>query len=104
MGHEQIAYVAGFFDGEGHVSFPKANKWQVRLTFTQKDLHQLEVVQEIIQAGKIYGPYNGCYRLVVNRREDIQRVAELLLPWCVLKRPKLELALRRMKRTWGNRN
>ena len=63
------AFIGAFFDGEGHIDL---NKREVR--FTNSNLKLLEDVKLMLKSlvvdSRINGPYNGCFRLIVGKRDD----------------------------------
>lgn len=88
------AYVAGYFDGEGHVSHHKS--WShFALGFTNTNLESLKAIQRFIGAGTIYikpRPNIRCknaYRLIVSKRRNVVSVARRMLPYSMIKREKL---------------
>ena len=77
---EDVAYVAGLFEGEGSITVWLNHKsvLAVRVCITSTDLDVLEKVQRIVGFGNIYAhaKVNGnkqCWNWTVNRREDVWR-------------------------------
>lgn len=93
---EDLAWAAGFFDGEGHIGLAttgakKLNR-HLHIQVVQTEEGPLERLQTII-GGKLYGPYPHGKRkpykqLHIDKFEDVQHVVCLLWPW--LSRPKRE--------------
>jgi hypothetical protein len=69
MNTHELAWAAGFFDGEGHAGFhrrPRITQTGGRQTYSaivldirQTDRRVLERFQNAIGLGRIYGPYNS---------------------------------------------
>lgn len=84
---EDLAWVAGFFDGEGHASEQKDGKsHRSYLHIGQKTKPLLDRVRDIVGFGKVYGPYTSkggfiCYEYKVTSFEHIQAFAALVWPW-----------------------
>lgn len=93
-----LAWAAGFYEGEGWVSFlssPSMKNPQLRLMVTQKDTVPLYRLQEIFGCGSVYvDKYNLCGRYVLTTY-NAYRVGKQLLPFIVspVKRIQLETAL-----------
>lgn len=61
---EELAWAAGFFDGEGCVYLSKMNKQKnapksIHFDIAQIDPYVLERFKKAINLGKVYGPYNN---------------------------------------------
>lgn len=54
---ENLAWAAGFFDGEGHVQSRSGSKVSLGLQIGNTDLPLLERFRDIVGLGKIYGPF-----------------------------------------------
>lgn len=87
----ELAWAAGFFDGEGHIS-AKSNRqgpWlQLKLTIGQTDRQVLDRFQKAVGLGRVYGPYptlkpewNPIYEYSVQSKGDVEVVVQLLLPY-----------------------
>lgn len=96
---EQLAWAAGFFDGEGNAGIYGSRTVRARIGNT--DLAQLQRFMSVVRVGKIYGPYrngkgivNGAktytsrpiYFYWVSGFEDVQHLMCLLWSW--LSQPK----------------
>ena len=88
------AYVAGYFDGEGHVQFraaPSRPDYRlIGLTWSNTHLRSLELIQECIGCGiithrKRYGDYKQGHVLHIERVLEIIRVSEAMLPYLIVK-------------------
>jgi hypothetical protein len=98
-GREELAWAAGFFDGEGHVGLATVNKRKggnsnkhLHIQLVQTLPGPLERFQEAL-GGKMYGPYRSSVngrrpykQLHFDTFERVQNVACRLWPW--LSRPK----------------
>lgn len=87
---EELAWAAGFFDGEGHAGLSRRDEVRVypQVSVTQIHRDTLERFQRAVGGrGKIYGPYftksgvHGQYTWKVRRFEDVQFVMCALWPW-----------------------
>jgi hypothetical protein len=105
-----LDYIAGFFDGEGSVGI-KASKtakswcgvtFVPRLAIYQKTPEILEkIAVELGLGNKKFklrhrltgskGAYGECYRLDIQKLDDVLRIAKALLPRCQLKKRQLEI-------------
>jgi hypothetical protein len=92
-------YVAGYFDGEGHVSM-HATKKGIRtraLAWYNSHLPSLEAMQAFMGAGHIVARTRGkkkpVYTLTVGRRADLVRVLEAMIPHLLVKREAAEALL-----------
>src|SRR3989442_13381260 len=100
MERHDLAWAAGFFDGEGWASFQAR---ACRAQINQADPHGIPEVlvkfQRIVGVGRITGPdvRDGkidLYHWIVSSRADVARVADLIGPWLgPVKRAELERAL-----------
>lgn len=100
---EQLAWAAGFFDGEGHIGCVKTvgkvgghvNR-RLHINVCQTQEGPLERLQAVLGVGRIYGPYpnrdsNGGQRkpyrqFHIDGVEQVQHAIAALWPW--LSRPK----------------
>jgi LAGLIDADG endonuclease len=88
----ELAWAAGFFDGEGcsYLQKTSVGHRRLRANITQKDIRPLERFQQVVGMGTIYGPRPQpphTYYLYFNRRNSIA-LFELLWPY--LSEPKRE--------------
>lgn len=83
----ELAWSAGFYDGEGHCGPHRHNGGTgARLSIGQRDPAVLERFKAAVgDVGKIYGPYpDGCgvsYHYRVGRQEDLIRVVNRIWPY-----------------------
>lgn len=86
---EQLAWAAGFFDGEGHIGVvtPKSGNAHIHIQVVQTEEGPLQRLQTVLNVGRIYGPYNhgGNRRpykqLHIDRFESVQHTVCALWPW-----------------------
>ena len=89
---EELAWAAGFFDGEGHVGAVRpAKKFQridfAQIAITQIDRYVLDRFRDAVGVGKVYGPYRQQgrsqpqYRYIVQHYPKTQAVCAMLWPW-----------------------
>lgn len=95
------SYVAGYFDGEGHVGFHQATGrngtvYRTRsLQWINTHRASLEAIREHIQAGSISTKCpkpnrKPCYLLTVTGKANLLRVLECLIPRLIIKREAAE--------------
>jgi hypothetical protein len=97
---EELAWAAGFFDGEGCFSYMERARYGVA-TIGQTDVRALERFMKAVGVGKIYGPYDyktpgrmskrPWWNCRAHRREHVQAIAAML--WFKLGPIKREQAL-----------
>lgn len=86
MSSTELAWAAGFFDGEGHTR-EKGNKQSTsELQVGQKYVHCLERLKKAVGGyGRIYGPYRkekgGLYYWTVSRTSHVDIVLNQLWPY-----------------------
>lgn len=91
MDEVRIAWAAGIFEGEGTIGrWKQGTGWYVSVAMTDVDV--LELLQDAVGMGKIYGPYstgsklNGepcrlSYRWHINDKDGLLRFGEMILPF-----------------------
>ncbi len=94
------SYVAGYFDGEGHVNFHlnARGRQTCGLSWYNGHLASLETMRDFMQAGNIHTPKKGgfsgsskvVHALQINRRADLLRVLDELIPRLIVKREQAE--------------
>jgi hypothetical protein len=85
MDTHELAWAAGFFDGEGHIAAAKHGR-QLHFSVSQKDRRALDRFARAVGFGKIYGPYgNGArgyiYSYQAATHEKVQAVVGMLWRW-----------------------
>jgi hypothetical protein len=58
---EELAWAAGFFDGEGSIGTYPAGRYgkpRIDISLSQTDPQVLERFRNVLSVGKVYGPYN----------------------------------------------
>lgn len=98
----EIAWAAGFYDGEGHANY-KAPSNSVHLSIDQVELSPLVRFRDAVGVGSLYGPYasNGgksSYRYATTNLVDFQVAVDAL--WPFLCEPKKNQILRQVQRRW----
>jgi DNA-binding XRE family transcriptional regulator len=111
------SYIAGYFDGEGHVHFKAAPSRPdyilISLSWANTHKRSLEAIKEFIGCG-ILNPatkkegYKLGYCLAITRVADILRVGEAMLPYLLIKQQELQEMMEwakvhrtAQKETWG---
>ena len=100
---EDLAWVAGFFDGEGSFSLRKqCGKYSARMAVAQVDPEVLEKCRRVTGLGKVYGPYqfksragSKCQPIYIWQATAFESVQALLaMLWAWLGTKKREQARR----------
>ena len=109
----ELAWAAGFFDGEGHIRYKRGDRHNERTRYTwknillevaQKDRRSLDRLQKALGCGKVYGPYrNGAigsnkehyaYRFCLCGFYDIKAAIDAIWPWLgEIKREQASIAI-----------
>ena len=104
----EVAYVAGFLDGEGSIVIRRARKipgrrtgidFRLQIQFAQNDIRPLKLIEETF-GGKTYAckprkPTHAPYfQLSLQSRMGCQRLLEATRPHLLVKKEQAELALR----------
>lgn len=98
---EELQYIAGVLDSEGSIMLLRYMAdipWRIRprITITNIDRHLLERCRRILGAGRIEWVYkrkSKVLRLAIERRSDIARTLQALLPFIKLKKSQALLML-----------
>lgn len=100
-----IAYIAGFFDGEGCIygrgtgSFAK--RPSIRIQITQKFPNILKKMQKVTNLGKVRQRSSqrstGSYMYIITGRKNVSKFIKLILPYSIIKRQQLLLGLKLAK-------
>ena len=90
---EEWAYIAGIFDGEGSI---------VKRRTVTSDSYAIHIVQkerellrwlQIRLGGGVYGDKQNCGRWATNRRENVVKISQGMLPYLIVKQEKVRTAL-----------
>lgn len=94
MSREELAWAAGFVDGEGHFGFSfvshKASNSQqkiIGLSVNQTDVRALQRLREVLKLGRINGPYkyksthSPIWVYHIGSFEEVQSAICKLWPW-----------------------
>ncbi|MCJ7634145.1 hypothetical protein MUP77_17375 [Candidatus Bathyarchaeota archaeon] len=94
-------YIAGFFDGEGSVFFgyKYPNGKTVRLQVVNTNLEVIEVIKNFIDCRTVRksireGNRKPIYECAITNHENCLRIAKQLLPYCIVKKEKLEALIK----------
>ncbi len=96
--NESLAYIAGFFDGEGcvMVSDSKGRCSTITIQFTNTNLDVLDYIANLLEGSRIYSQKRygrkEIWRLVLSSSFAVDAI-ELLLPYLVVKKDVAKLAL-----------
>lgn len=86
-------YIAGFFDGEGHVNNYSRAK---QIVFTQNDRTILDFIVQAYPGGRIrksrVRSQNGCHALMYNGHQAIP-ILEAMFPYLIGKRFEVQMYL-----------
>lgn len=91
MDREELAWAAGFIDGEGSFGIQKGNGKRKDLPFFsagQVDRRVLDRLCVALEVGKVYGPYttknpneNDYHYFRVTGRKKVIQIASMVWPW-----------------------
>jgi len=81
------SYIAGFFDGDGSLSFNGKTSWYFSIIEPNREL--LELMREFIGEGYVYPHGKNCLFLRISKRQVLQNIGKKLLPYCILKKEKI---------------
>src|SRR5262245_27340129 len=93
------AYIAGYFDGEGHVGFhPQRGRehFVYSLQWYNSNIESLDVMREFMQCGYIHkrtkreGRNHDVFVLIISQRQQILSVIQSMLPYLIVKREAAE--------------
>jgi hypothetical protein len=96
---DQIAWAAGLFEGEGSMT-ESGGRLDIRVKMTDEDV--VRRFADVMECGKVYGPYKYDYRDGSKRKPhwvwvalsyEAFEVLELLWPWLCTRRRAQALAL-----------
>lgn len=108
---EELAYLAGLFDGEGTICLQKDNRplskdngrnwnpiYQVTFRFGMTHKRSVERFKEFFKVGfidceKSYHQYRPMWRYSIRRKEDVKKVLMDFHPWLTVKKEQAFLAL-----------
>jgi len=111
-------YCAGLFEGEGCITCTVKPKGKnnfldrsLQLKISMTDSQPLSLFEDIMQVGKVYGPYinsnnklgtKAIYMYVVTKPDEIKYIMESMWNWLSDKRKEqYEVALKKFE-TWGS--
>jgi hypothetical protein len=108
MKKEDIIYMAGFFDGEGHIRFNNniikrqntkdSISYSIVIRIVNTNLPLLEHLKEI-WGGHIYhrkikgGRYKNAHDLVISNKDSVKKFIELVYPYSFIKKEQIDRAL-----------
>ena len=102
----ELAWAAGFFDGEGHISTNSDRGWlRMSLSINQIDREVLDRFNTATgNLGKVYGPYefknskSPQYKYQVNRMNNIKMIVQELMPFLsTVKKEQCSRALKKFE-------
>ena len=101
---KDLAYIAGFLDGEGSITIGKAgppNSHSARISIGNNNLAVLEWIQTILRCGSIRTAkrkYGLCYSILFTKKEG-EIILPLLLPYLHIKKKNAEIILKYWQET-----
>lgn len=95
------AYVAGYFDGEGAVSFHQGKRRNriCAVTWCNSHLESLQLIQTFVGAGGIHKraikglSTKHVYALRISKRSELLRIVPRMIPHLIIKRAQCEAML-----------
>lgn len=110
INREELAWAAGFYDGEGHARArkyrpDKSKSRSLQITVVQKDRQLLDRFQRAIGGlGKITVRQNGIHALQISNFRDCKAVIDLLFEWLgPVKRQQAAMAVYEVEQ-WHQQN
>lgn len=89
MRKTELAWAAGFFDGEGCTGRSSKRALGMRVSVSQRRIEPLERFRQVVGVGRIYGPgTRQCYQWVACSHSDV--VTTIARLWPYLSLPKKE--------------
>ncbi len=86
MNEIEIAWLAGLFEGEGHIGF--SGKYSVNLSINMTDEDVIEKCFKLASVGRRHGPYRlnkpnqkPMWSWIVAKEGEVRELLPLLLPW-----------------------
>ena len=98
MNNNDVAYIAGFFDGEGSIFISKSKKqYYLGITISNTNLSVLESIQRVMGGEISKSPDNRENRLQLFRlrlySSEAKKFLERLLPYLKIKKEQARLAI-----------
>jgi len=105
MNKEEKAYIAGFIDGEGCITFIKHMKrddisWEPKLEITNTDKNVLEWIAEKIPESSLYYQeedrneiWKTRHYLRINKRKDLLSILKNVEPYLIVKSEQAKLMI-----------
>lgn len=85
MNREELAWAAGFFDGEGYTgrhNYARGFRWSPRMGITQYHAEPLVRFLDAVGCGRVYvDQTRERFAWVANGDRDVSKVFGLLAPW-----------------------
>jgi hypothetical protein len=91
-----IAWIAGFFDGEGCVYLPKGTSG-IQVSITQKDRTCLDLIANFYKFGTVSCKGSGCHVWRVCSRNDCMIFLRSIRQYSIQKRKDIEVGLLYLK-------
>ena len=111
MDTHELAWVAGFVDGEGH--FGNHSKGSISFELCQSVPAEglLQRMMDAVGMGVVQGPYQRSerhkpmYKFRINKYESVKSFYQMIQPWLgETKRKQAESAIARFESTYGTRD
>lgn len=95
MKSNDLAYIAGFFDGEGCVSIQEPyNQPRPYLIFANNNEDVLLWIRDSLDAGIVYPPRQfRCHQLFLMKASEVVEAGNLLLPFLKVKNEQVQWAI-----------
>lgn len=98
-------YLAGFFDGEGHVTILEANRcagyasYRIHVGFTNKNLEVLSIIRDsfggnMIQKKRHSVKHAQAFELRIGNRDSVRKLLTYIQPFVIIKKEQVSLGLR----------
>ena len=99
MSGEEIAWLAGLFDGEGNIAWPrKGNVHSARVSICNTNFELLDKIVEVTGTGSQVGLSRGNDKHAPAKNWTVygdraKHLLKLMLPWLIVKRTNAEIVL-----------
>jgi len=87
------SYIAGFFEGEGHIAIMGTNPV---IVLSQRNPKILKWIQSRLDVGSLrgkQGPQRNCYQLRIQKKEDKLKFIRSIFPYCKVLKEELRIVI-----------
>jgi hypothetical protein len=96
---ESLAYIGGFFDGEGNISIRPVGKKlmkysRIEVSCANNDIRPLKFIDNHFNFGSVSKNRHGIYRYRITHRGNIKFFLEAIIPFLIVKQSQALTALK----------